>query len=180
MRCVMLIALAAALPIATSSVAQEQNVQGQSKIERAATEPLRDTRIKEDKIPPILQLAASAPYSTKDMTSCGPITAEVKKLDAALGVDVDVSGKAKGEGSEVAAAAAGEVVHSIIPGLGLVRVVTGADKQERRVQAAVYAGAVRRGFLKGLGLSKHCTVPAAPTREAQSAIAELPPSRSRN
>ncbi len=181
MRCVMLIALAATLPIASPGAAQEQNAaQGQGKIERAATEPLRDTRLKEDKIPPILQLAASAPYSTKDMTSCAQITAEVKKLNAALGVDVDVPGKAKGEGSEVAAAAAGEVVRSIIPGLGLVRVVTGADKQQRRVQAAVYAGSVRRGFLKGLGLSRHCAVPAAPTREAQFAIPELPPAPAKN
>ncbi|HLZ78085.1 MAG TPA: hypothetical protein VKQ09_01995 [Sphingomonas sp.] len=176
MRCVLLIALAATLPIATPGAAQEQKEQKQqNKVERAATEPLRDTRIREDKIPPILQLAGSAPYSTKDMTSCDRIAAEVGKLNAALGVDVDVPGKAKGEGSEVAAAAAGEVVRSIIPGLGLLRVVTGADKQQRRVQAAVYAGSVRRGFLKGLGLSRHCEAPAAPTREAQSAVPELSP-----
>ena len=178
MRCMMLAVLAITLPIATAGTAQDQK--DQNKVERAATEPLRDTRIKEDKIPPILQLAASAPYSTRGMTNCPRISAEVRKLDAALGVDVDVAGKAKGEGSEIAAAAAGEVVRSIIPGLGLVRVVTGADKQQRRVQAAVYAGSVRRGFLKGLGLSRHCAVPAAPTREAQADVPELPPEPSKD
>ncbi len=151
--------------------------QAQNQIERAATQPLRDTRLKEDKIPPILWLAASAPYSTQDMTSCAKISAEIAKLNTALGVDVDIPGKKKGEGSEIAAAAAGEVVRSIIPGLGLVRVVTGADKQQRRVQAAVYAGSVRRGFLKGLGLSKHCPAPAAPTREAQLATPEILPAQ---
>lgn len=178
MRRVMLAVLAATVPIATASAMQENK--DQNKIERAATEPLRDTRIKEDKIPPILQLAASAPYSTRNMTSCAQISAEVRKLDTALGVDVDTPGKTKGEGSEIAAAAAGEVVRSIVPGLGLVRVVTGADKQQRRVQAAVYAGSVRRGFLKGLGLSKHCAVPAAPTREAQADIPELTPDPPKN
>jgi hypothetical protein len=42
----------------------------QDGVERAATQPLRDTRIKDEKIPPILQLAASAPYSTTDTQSC--------------------------------------------------------------------------------------------------------------
>jgi len=181
MRCTMLVALAATLPIASSATAQDQNgTQDQSKLERAATQPLRDTRLKEDKIPPILQLAASAPYSTRGMTSCARIAAEVRKLDAALGVDVDVPGKAKGEGTEIAATAAGEVVRSIIPGLGLVRVVTGADKQERRVEAAVYAGSIRRGFLKGLGLNRRCPVPASPTAKAQSAVPELPPAPAKN
>ena len=136
-------------------------------IERAATSPLRDTRIKDDKIPLILQLAASAPYSLKGITNCASIAAEVGKLNTALGTDVDIPGKKKGEGSAIAAEAAGEAVRSIIPGLGLVRVVTGADKQQRRVQAAVYAGSVRRGYLKGIGLSRHCSVPAAPTKAAQ-------------
>ncbi len=153
-----------ALPLLASVPAEAQQ---QNAIERAATSPLRDTRIKDDKIPLILQLAASAPYSLKGITNCASITAEVNKLNTALGADVDVAGKKKGEGSAIAAEAAGEAVRSIIPGLGLVRVVTGADKQQRRVQAAVYAGSVRRGYLKGIGLSRHCSAPAAPTRAAQ-------------
>ncbi len=170
MRSARLLILAGTIMTAQSVLAQTEN-----KVERAATQPLRDTRLKEDKIPPILELAVSAPYSTQNMTSCPKIAAEIVKLNTALGADVDIAGKKKGEGSEIAAAAAGEVVRSIVPGLGLVRVMTGADKQQRRVEAAVYAGSVRRGFLKGLGLSRHCGLPAAPTRDAQLATPEALP-----
>ena len=150
--------------------AQEQN-----RIERAVTRPLRDTRIKDDKIPEILQLAASAPYSTRNMRTCKQIRAEVVKLDGALGEDADAVTNKDGEGTALAATAAGEVVRALLPGLGLVRVITGADKQQRRVEAAVYAGSVRRGFLKGIGMSKGCAVPAAPTKAAQAEIPELLP-----
>ena len=159
-----------ALPLLATAPAAAQEKSG---VERAATAPLRDTRIKDDKIPEILQLAASAPYSLKGTSTCAGISAEVRKLDTALGTDVDVPAKKKGEGSAIAAAAAGEAVKSIIPGLGLVRVVTGADKQQRRVEAAVYARAVRRGYLKGIGLSRHCPLPAAPTRQAQLDTPEI-------
>jgi hypothetical protein len=169
MRLVLIVAVGVASICDAAALAQKNEV------ERAATEPLRDTRLKEDVIPPILQQAASAPYATHGMTSCPAIAAEVRRLDTALGADVDVPGKAKGEGSAVAAAAAGEAVRSLIPGLGVVRVVTGADKQQHRVEAAVYAGAVRRGYLKGLGLSMHCTPPAAPTQEARVAVPTTTP-----
>jgi phage tail tape-measure protein len=96
-------------------------------------------------------------------------------LNAALGPDVDIPEVKKGEGAAVAATAASEVVKSILPGLGLVRVITGADKQQRRVEAAVYGGSVRRGFLKGLGASKGCKPPAAPPDVAQSLTPELTP-----
>ena len=36
-----------------------------SPVERAATQPLRDTRIQDEEIPEVLQLAASAPYSMR-------------------------------------------------------------------------------------------------------------------
>lgn len=157
------LALAFAIPVA----AHAQVKQG---VENAVQEPLRDTRIEEKKIPPVLASAASAPYSLVGMTSCAAIASEIGDLTAALGPDVDLPGKAKGEGVAIASAAAGEVVKSLIPGLGVVRVVTGADKQQRRAQAAVYAGSVRRGFLKGIGFSRHCTLPAAPEGEALRAV----------
>jgi len=143
-------------------------------IGRAATQPLRDARIKEDKIPEILQLAASAPYSLIGMRSCAQIAAEVGRLNDALGADADTQGKTKGEGANIAAAAAGAAVSSLIPGLGLIKVITGADKAERRAQAAVYAGAIRRGFLKGIGQSKGCRPPAAPFPAAIRDVQELP------
>lgn len=158
------------LPLTITAPAQAQDSVG-----RAVTEPLRDTRVKDDKIPPILQQAASAPYATSGLKSCGAIRDEIAKLDAALGPDVDTPAKDKGEGAAVAAAAARAVVNSFIPGLGLVRVVTGADKQQRRAEAAVYAGSVRRGYLKGVGLSRKCQPPAAPSFDARKATPEILP-----
>lgn len=142
---------------------------------KAATEPLRATRIKDEKIPPILQHAASAPYSLSGISGCAGIKAEVQRLNAALGADVDTPGKEPGEGSAIASAAASSAVSSIVPGLGLLKVVTGADKQQRRVQGAVHAGSVRRGFLKGVGLARGCAFPAAPTAAARKAVPQALP-----
>jgi hypothetical protein len=140
-----------------------------------ATQPLRDTRIRDEKIPQVLQRAASAPYSADGTASCATIGAQIRDLNGALGADVDTPAKQKGEGSAIAAAGARAVVGTLIPGLGLVRVITGADKQQRRAEAAVYAGAVRRGYLKGLGLAKHCGAPAAPTAASLAARPQLLP-----
>ena len=143
-------------------------------IGKAVMQPLRDTRIKDEKIPEILQLAASAPYSSANTRSCAAIADEVRRLDAALGRDVDAPGVSKNERAELAAVAARTAVNTLIPGLGLVRVITGADKQQRRVEAAVYGGSVRRAYLKGIGLARRCSAPAAPTAEAVADVQELP------
>lgn len=141
---------------------------------KAVTQPLRDVRIADKKIPPVLQLAASAPYSSVNTRSCAAIAGEVRKLNAALGTDVDAPGQPKGEGSALAAVAARTAVNTLIPGLGIVRVITGADKQQRRVEAAVYAGSARRAYLKGIGLARGCKAPAAPTATAVAERPELP------
>ena len=154
--------------VTATSYAQDRDSLG-----HVITQPLRDTRIEKTKIPPVLQLAASAPYSSAHTQTCATIAAEVRRLDGALGADVDVPGKAKGEGSEIAAVAARTAVSTLIPGLGLVRVITGADKEQRRAEAAVYAGQTRRAFLKGLGYARKCQAPAAPTR---AAVADMPSS----
>lgn len=158
------------------SGAMAQNSAGTVKdnIAREATQPLRDTRIEKEKIPDILQLAASAPYSSVGTKSCATIAAEIGKLNTALGADADAPAQQKGEGAAVAAAGARAVVNTLIPGLGLVRVITGADKAQRRAEAAVYAGSIRRGYLKGLGLSKGCRPPAAPTAASIADRPELP------
>lgn len=163
----------AALPLALAPATAQ--MKQDNSIERAATSPLRDARIKEDKIPEVLLLAVSAPYSSANTRSCAAIANEVNKLTAVLGADVDAPAKRKGEAAEIAAAATRGVVSSFIPGLGLVRVITGADKAQRRAEAAVYAGAIRRGYLKGLGLSRGCKPVAAPRAAAVADRPELPP-----
>jgi hypothetical protein len=167
------LALLPLLAIAAAGNAQTATTQSDS-IGRAATEPLRDTRIKDDKIPAALQLAVSAPYSMHGMVNCAAIRTEIGRLSDALGPDVDIPAAHKGEGAALAAAGAQAAVNALIPGLGLVKLVTGADKAEHRVEAAVYAGAVRRGFLKGVGLARGCKEPAAPTRAAVLDIPSLP------
>lgn len=164
------IGLVAMLAAPAAGLAQQGDTVG-----KAMTEPLRDTRIKDQKIPPILLLAASAPYSSVGTRSCGSIAAEVAKLDVALGPDVDAPARQRGEGAAVAAVAARTVVNSLIPGLGIVKVITGADKAQRRVEAAVYAGNVRRAYLKGVGLVRGCRAPGAPTSAAAAETPELPP-----
>lgn len=154
---------------ATGAIAQQNN----NSLGHVATQPLRDVRLREEKIPAVLQRAASAPYSAAGTASCATIAAQIRDLSGALGADVDTPAKQRGEGSAIAAAGARTVVGTLIPGLGLVRVITGADKAQRRAEAAVYAGAVRRGYLKGLGLAKRCRAPAAPTAAALAARPEL-------
>ncbi len=165
--------LAVVCALATPALLSAQ-AQRDDSVKRAATQPLRDTRIEKDKIPEILQLAASAPYSAIGLKSCTAIADEIQRLDAALGPDVDQPAPKKGEGSAIAAAAARAAVNSLIPGLGVVRVLTGADKAQRRAEAAVFAGAVRRGYLKGMGLQRGCRVPAAPPAAAVNDRQELP------
>jgi hypothetical protein len=157
--------LASVLLVATSAAAQDQR----GPVETAVTQPLRDTRISDDRIPEVLQLAASAPYSTRGMASCAAIRAEIVRLDSALGPDADAPGDDPRRTTEIAAAATRLAVNTLIPGLGIARVVTGADRQQRRAEAAVHAGSIRRSFLKGLGSERRCRPPAAPTRAAMEA-----------
>ncbi len=142
---------------------------------RAATSPLRDTRIRDDKIPEILQLAASAPYSSANSRSCGSIRAEIAQLNEALGTDVDTPAQKKGQAAQIGATATRGAIAMLIPGLSLVRVITGADKAQARVEAAVHAGSVRRGYLKGVGLARGCRAPAAPLANAVAERPELLP-----
>lgn len=164
-----------ALPIAVLPVALvAQTAQTQPDTAgRAATEPLRDTGIRKDKVPPVLQLAVSAPYSSQGTKSCAQIAAQIRDLDTALGRDIDQPAAHKGESSALGAAAARAAINTLIPGLGLVKVITGADKAQRRAETAIYAGAVRRGYLKGVGLARGCRPPAAPLAAAVADKPEL-------
>jgi hypothetical protein len=169
---VLILAGVAALAIAGAAQAQVGE-----RVGRAATRPLRDTRIIEDKIPPVLQRAASAPYAQSGAGTCKQIASSIAELDAVLKADFDGVVESTGEGARLAGVATGEAIRTIVPGLGLVRYVTGADKQQQRVEAAVLAGAVRRGYLKGIGLSKGCKPPAAPKLAARRATPHLLPAK---
>lgn len=117
-------------------------------ITSAIQQPFRDLSLVQDSIPDALNQALLAPYAVDGVESCPKLIAEMVALDAVLGPDVDVRGKARQDTiSNVAGALIGGVVG--LPYRGILRRVTGAEKRERVFKAAVLAGMVRRGFLKG-------------------------------
>lgn len=169
MRTILAAGLAAML-LTTPAMAQQQK----QSVGDGAQAPLRDLRINEKKIPDVLLLAASAPYSSQGTKSCAQIRAGIANLNAVLGTDADAPSAKGGNGGAIAAAGSRAIIGTLIPGFGLVRMVTGADKQEKRVTAALYGGTIRRAYLKGLGVSKGCKPPAAPTATARAAVPSLP------
>lgn len=161
----------AGAPLAAQDNTVEQVVEG-------AKAPLRDLRIEDPEIPPVLLLAASAPYSSEGTGSCAQIAAGVEAITAAMGPDADTPQAENGQGTAVATAGARAAMGTFIPGYGLVRVLSGASKKEKEVQAAIYGGAVRRAYLKGLGAARGCRGAAAPTAAARQAHMVLPASES--
>lgn len=133
----------------------------------AAATPLEDLNVRRDEIPVVLTEAVAHPYGLASLSRCSQISAEISRLDEALGPDLDDPQRANGEAMEdVAAGAALDVVRDtvtdFIPMRSWVRRLTGAEQHSRRVQESIQAGLVRRSFLKGVGLQRNCRPPAAP------------------
>ena len=138
----------------------------------AATAPLEDLNLRRDAIPTVLLQAQGAPYDMRNLERCPAIAAEVRRLDDALGPDLDEPTPQDGSlNSEIAAdAAASATLNAIrdtttdfIPLRSWVRRLTGAEQHSRQVQAAIQAGRQRRAFLKGMGMQRNCAPPAAPS-----------------
>lgn len=149
-----------ALPLAAQTVVDERNVTAGD----VATKPLQDMNITRDPVPPILVAAREDPYTLAGLRKCSALQAEVRRLDAVLGDDIDVAQeKTRGEkrGNTVGNIAK-SIVGSLIPFGGVIREVSGANNNERQWQFALYAGAARRAYLKGVGQQKGCTYPARP------------------
>ena len=133
--------------------------------------PLEDFNLVRQEIPAVLNEAAAAPYSVSGMANCAAISAEIARLDEALGPDIDAPATDKDEaiGDQAADAAAGatldavrDTVTDFIPARSWVRRLTGAHAYNQTVKAAVRAGLQRRAFLKGVGQQRNCAPPAAP------------------
>lgn len=122
--------------------------------------PASDLNLKKNEIPSILVLAEQDPYGLPGGPRCPAITAEIEKLNAALGDDIDIAQAKNGKLS--AGKVAQSVVGSFIPFRGVIRQLSGASEQERKLQSAINAGTARRGFLKGVGLQRGCAWPARP------------------
>jgi len=122
------------------------------------TQPVRDVGIEKTKIDPMLLQIAKQPYAPAG--SCSAITAELTKLNGALGPDFGADSKANEDKAEKLALAGGDaLIGSLIPFRGLVREVSGAAPAERRKAAAISAGTARRGYLRGIAVSRKCKIP---------------------
>lgn len=122
------------------------------------TTPVTDLNLRKDAIPPLLLAAQTDPYGLAGLHRCAEIAAEVSRLDAVLGEDIDIAQAPGGRTS--AGKVAQQVIGWLIPFRGLIRELSGASEQERRLQLAIYAGSARRSFLKGVGLQRGCRWPA--------------------
>lgn len=156
---------------ATSAAAQTVVAPSNVTAGDVAATPLENLNLKKDEIPPILLAAREDTYGVGGMRTCRAIGAEVGRLDAVLGPDIDVAadktrdekrGNAMGQ-------VAKSVINSFIPFGGVLREVTGAASRERQWQVALYAGASRRAFLKGYGQARGCRYPARAATAAQVA-----------
>lgn len=152
----------------------------------AATSPLEDLNLKQKAIPPVLRRAVTDPYDMTGLTRCEPIAAEIGRLDAALGPDLDEGPPPddRSRGKKVADAAYGAGVAGVrdttqhaLPFRGWIRKLTGASRHDKAVAKAVQSGGVRRGYLKGVGMRMNCAPPAAPSWFVPVEVKPAPPPR---
>lgn len=176
------LALGLAACVTSESLAPHRNDPATA-LQDAATAPLADLNLVQQKIPSVLQGALKAPYSLPPQKTCPEITNEVRALDAALGADLDTpptvsnpglverGGNAVGDAANDALRGAAE---SVIPFRGWIRKLDGAERHSKQVAAAIAAGAVRRAYLKGVGQELGCLPPAAPQAANSQAPAPDP------
>ncbi|MBS0332916.1 MAG: hypothetical protein JSS35_09125 [Proteobacteria bacterium] len=128
---------------------------------RSFEAPFRDLSLVREVAPEVLTRAAMSPYDLGDVETCSGLSAEVARLDAALGPDLSPGPAAQGSTAE---GLAGDLVSGAIslPFRSVVRRVSGAQAREVALRAAVLAGMVRRGFLKGRAGVLHCPLGAPP------------------
>ena len=142
----------------------------------ALKQPFNDLNLLQSEISPVLLQARSAPYAPPTEAACEMLIAEVHKLDAELGQDLDQ----QATGASFKQKAAGKTLDlmrdaasGVIPYRGAVRFVSGAQKHDRLVSEARRSGEVRRAYLKGMGESMGCPYPAAPLRTPTSAASSI-------
>lgn len=129
----------------------------------AVSSPVEDLNLKKTPIPEVLQRATANPYDMRGVGRCAGIAAELARLDAALGRDMDLPPEE--EKRSIGEKGVGLVrtgVQVVTPYRGIIRRISGASSYEKKVQEAIEAGSARRGFLKGMGMKMNCAPPAAP------------------
>jgi hypothetical protein len=156
----------------SARAADQGSVQRDEGFRGAVTAPLEDLNIKQAPVPEVLKRAVADPYDVRDLQRCEAIAAEIGRLDAALGPDLDEApppderSRMQKVGAAAKAAAVAEVrgeTQDLLPFRGWVRKLSGADRHRKALEAAIKAGGVRRGYLKGVGMNMNCAPPAAPS-----------------
>lgn len=145
---------------------------------RAATRPLRDLNLVKPKVSPDLESVMADPYDVSGLRNCRRFNAEVNRMTALVGPDVDdplLAGNKDNTAVELLGGGAESVTGSLIPGQGLLRAITGANKSARHAAAARLAGQLRRSYLKGLMKARGCRL--VPDPPAQPAAPPAAPSR---
>jgi hypothetical protein len=153
---------------------EQEGRQGMAK--GVLAQPFRDFNMVRSKIPPVLIEAIADPYARPEPAGCEGIAIQMKRLNTALGPDLDepVSTEHPGvltRGEKVAGNGALDAMRSeeqsSIPFDGFIRVLSGASRHDHLVMAAIQAGAIRRGYLKGLGEMRGCMPPSVPRHLAR-------------
>lgn len=168
----MWLAAAALLSAGPAAAADRGTTQVDEGFRGAVTAPLEDLNLKQAQIPDVLVRALADPYEARELIGCEAIAAEIGRLDAVLGPDLDEAPapdertRMQKLGAQAKAAAVAEVrgeTQDLLPFRGWVRKLSGADRHRKAVEAAIKAGGVRRGYLKGVGMNMNCAPPAAPS-----------------
>ena len=87
---VLLLALAATPALADPEPARPITQREPSAADVVAT-PATDLNLRKDEIPPILLAAGTDPYGLAGLRRCTDLAAEVARLDAVLGDDIDIA-----------------------------------------------------------------------------------------
>lgn len=172
MRLLLPVLICAAVAAGPVLAADPGTMQDRDTLRDAVAAPLEDLNLKQKTIPPVLIRAVADPYDVVGLERCEPIAAEIGRLDAALGPDLDEApppdersrGKKVADGAWKVGVAEvrGQTTH-VLPFRGWIRKLTGAARHDKAVQAAIRSGGVRRGYLKGVGMRMNCAPPAAPS-----------------
>lgn len=156
---------------ACTAPGRSQAPEPETRIAQAVTSPLTDLNLLREKIPLVLIEAQKSPYLPPADLTCAGLSDAVRKLDVALGPDLDVpkppvtpallerSTSAVGDAAFDALKGAAE---GVVPFRRWIRKLTGAERHSKEVASAIAAGVVRRSFLKGIGQNLGCEPPAAP------------------
>lgn len=118
---------------------------GGSEIGAAIEQPFRDLNLVQDEPTQVILKAAARPYASP--ANCSAAAMDLRRLDRALGADVDADPETASSTEGLPAGLVRAVAS--LPFRGLVRRITGAEKADREARQAVIAAVARRGYLRG-------------------------------